>query len=121
MGTTDSYWHTKFAFSKTHSDIWQVDSTLTTLGKWTYDDENTHILVNFIRTDDRAYVVEYEIKYYASYWIGSHWVESVSDGEVKVYGDNEWDGDNHYLSIDLGDFYNESEETMDRGYVKVYP
>lgn len=119
--TTDSYGRSEFAFSKTYSDIWQVDSTFTTLGKWTYDDEDTHILVNFIRTDDLGYVVEYEIKYYASYWVGSRWVESVSDGEVTVYGDNEWDGDNYYLSIDLGDFYNESEQTMDRGYVKVYP
>lgn len=102
-------------------DIWQVESTFTEMGKWTYDDGETHILVNFIRTDESGYVVEYEIEYYASYWTGSHLVESVSDGEVTVYGNNEWDGDNYYLSIDLGDFYNESEQTMDRGYVKIYP
>lgn len=118
--TTDSYGRSEFAFSKTDSDIWQINSTFTTLGKWKYDGKDTHICVNFIRTHDSGYVVEYEIKYYASYWTGSRWVESVSDGEVIVYGDNQWDGDNYYLSIDLGDFYNESEQTMDRGYVKVY-
>lgn len=117
----DSYGRSEFAFSKTYSDIWQVDSTFTKFGKWTYDGDQTHILVNFIRMDEYGYLVEYEVTYYASYWTGSRWVESVSDGEVTVFGDNEWDGENHYLSIDLGDYYNENQQTMDRGYVKVYP
>ena len=120
LGTnTSSFGVTKFAFSK--ADILQVDSTLTALGKWTYDDEDTHILVNFIRTDDSGYVVEYEIKYYASYWVGGQWIDTCSDGEMTVYGDNEYDGNNHYLYIDLRDFQDENGQTLDRGYIEVYP
>ena len=81
----------------------------------------TYIFVNFIRADSNGYIVKYEIKYYADYWSGDRWVESVSNGEVNVYGDNEWDGDNYYLSIDLGDFYNESKQEMGRGRIEVCP
>lgn len=111
----------EWVFVDIHTDVWQIDSVFTQMGSWEYDDGNTRIYINFIEMDGNAYVVEYEITYYASYWNGGRWVDCSSNGEVKVYGNNEWDGNCYYLSIDLGEYENEAGQEMDRGRIKVYP
>lgn len=102
-------------------DIWQVDSTFTEMGKWKYDDGETCIVVDFLETVDTGYIVEYNINYYSNSWANGRWVETVSDGEVTVFGNNEWDGNVHYLSIDLKEFVDENGQKVDRGHVQVYP
>lgn len=110
-----------FGLSTRDSDIFQTDSTLTKLGEWTYDDGETQIFVNFVSADNGEYIVEYKVKYLARYWAESEIVEYTSAEEVMLFGDNQWDGDNNYLSIELRDFRNEDGQTKDLGCIKVYP
>lgn len=102
-------------------ELWQIDSDFSETGVWSYDDGETHIWINYLRKDDTAYVVEYDITYYYSSWTNSGWVSDTSNGEVKVYGENQWDGEDHYLSIELRGAKNEVGEEVDLGNIKVYP
>ena len=105
-------------------DLWETSYTFTEMGVYEYSDSDASIQINFIKDadPDPGYIVEYEIAYFAQYWASSEWVTSSSDGQVRVYGENVWDGETYYLSIDLGEFYGgESDSAKDRGSIRIYP
>ncbi len=102
-------------------DFRETKDEFTQMGIWQYDDGETRIWINFIRKDGHGYVVEYEVKFYNSKWLGSGWIEYKTNGEEFAGADNQWDGDRYYLSIDLGGFKDENEEFIDCGSICVYP
>lgn len=101
-------------------DVWQVESELTCFGAWQYDDGETRIWVNFIQKDDYGYIAEYSVEYQAHYLYGSEEISYFTDGENTIFGDNEWDGNTEYLSIDLIG-YDDNLEKLDLGRIEVYP
>ena len=118
---TDNEEELKLSKAYDACEIWQVDHQFTKLGIWQYDDGETSVWINFIERDGNAYVVEYEISYCAHYWSSSEQITYSTNGRKNVYGDNEWNGNTYYLSIDLGDIRHEDGSTSSLGYIKVYP
>lgn len=105
----------------TDCDLQQETSELTKMGIWQYDDGETSVWINFKEKDENFYVAEYEISYCGHFQIsGNKQITYRTNGEKRLYGEKEWNGDSYYLSMDL-DCYDENGEEIKLGNIQVYP
>lgn len=101
--------------------VWEEEPELTKFGEYVFDNGATSVWFNITGCDGNWYTMEYKIKYHYSSWTKGHDIDETTSEPVSHYGDTGWDGDNHYLSIDLGSCTDENGENWELGRLEVYP